>query len=61
MEDFDGNQRYAEYVNAKVADEQVMTLEDLHTSLFSMDCNYDSFSNHLHAFITCFLCRTTTV
>lgn len=28
MEDFDGNQRYAEYVNVKVADEQVMTLED---------------------------------
>lgn len=28
MEDFDGNQRYAEYVNVKVANEQVMALED---------------------------------
>lgn len=28
MEDFDGNQRYAEYANVKVADEQVRTLED---------------------------------
>lgn len=28
MEDFDGNQRYAEYLNVKVADEQVMSLRN---------------------------------
>lgn len=28
MEDFDGNQRYAEYKNFKVAGEQVLILND---------------------------------
>lgn len=41
MEDFDGNQRYAEYENVKVASEQVMTLgENLEPELSTLDCSY---------------------
>lgn len=53
MEDFDGNQRYAEYVNVKVADEQVMPLQD---KVLTICKDFQS-----TIFITVFLCRMTTV